>query len=146
MNICTFFGHRDCPNSIKPKLHDVLKDLIEKEKVDLFYVGNHGAFDAMVRTQLRELEQRYPNIRYAVVLAYLPQKSSEFDPQDFSDTIFPEGIETVPKRFAISWRNRWMLKQADYVVTYVTHSWGGAAQFAEMAKRQHKIVINILPD
>ena len=146
MNICTFFGHWDCPSSIKPKLHDVLKNLIEKEHVDLFYVGNHGAFDAMVRTQMRELEQIYPNIRYAVVLAYLPQKSSEFDPQDFSDTIFPEGIETVPKHFAISWRNRWMLRQADYVVTYVTHSWGGAAQFAEMAKRQHKKVINILPD
>lgn len=146
MNICTFFGHRNCPSSIKPKLHDVLKNLIEKEHVDLFYVGNHGAFDAMVRIQLRELEQIYPNIRYAVVLAYLPQKSNEFDPQDYSDTIFPEGIETVPKRFAISWRNRWMLKQADYVVTYVTHSWGGAARFAEMAKRQHKKVINILPD
>lgn len=146
MNICTFFGHRDCPSSIKPKLHNVIINLIEKEHVALFYVGNHGAFDAMVRTQLRELEQRYPNIRYAVVLAYLPQKSNEFDPQDFSDTIFPEGIETVPKRFAISWRNKWMLKQADYVVTYVTHSWGGAAQFAEMAKRQHKKVINILPD
>ena len=146
MNICTFFGHRDCPSSIKPKLHNVIINLIEKEHVDLFYVGNHGAFDAMVRAQLRELEQIYPNIRYAVVLAYLPQKSNEFDPQNYSDTIFPEGIETVPKRFAISWRNRWMLRQADYVVTYVTHSWGGAAQFAEMAKRQHKKVINIMPD
>ena len=146
MNICTFFGHRDCPSSIKPKLQDVLKNLIEKENVDLFYVGNHGAFDAMVRTQLRELEQIYPNIRYAVVLAYLPQKSYEFNPQDYSDTIFPEGIETVPKRFAISWRNKWMLQQANYVVTYVTHSWGGAAQFAEMAERQHKKIVNILPD
>lgn len=146
MNICTFFGHRDCPSSIKPKLHNVIINLIEKEHVDLFYVGNHGAFDSMVRTQLSELEQIYPNIRYAVVLAYLPQKSSEFDPQDFSDTIFPEGIETVPKRFEISWRNKWMLRQADYVVAYVIHSWGGAAQFAEMAKRQHKKVINILPD
>ena len=109
----------------------------------LFYVGNHGTFDAMVRTQLRELEKIYPNIRYAVVLAYLPQKRNEFDPQNYSDTIFPEGIETVPKRFAISWRNRWMLKQADYVVTYVTHSWGGAAQFSKMAKRQKKTVINL---
>ena len=146
MNIGTFFGHRYCPSSIKPKLHNVIINLIEKEHVDLFYVGNHGAFDAMVRAQLRELEQIYPNIRYAVVLAYLPQKSNEFDPQNYSDTIFPEGIETVPKRFAISWRYRWMLRQADYVVTYVTHSWGGAAQFAEMAKRQHKKVINIMPD
>ena len=26
---CTFFGHRDCPSSIKPKLCEVLIDLIE---------------------------------------------------------------------------------------------------------------------
>ena len=36
-----------------------------------------------------------------------------------------------------------MLKQSDYVVTYITHSWGGAAQFAEMAERKGKTVINI---
>lgn len=59
------------------------------------------------------------------------------------NSMLPEGIETVPKRFAISWRNKWMLNQSDYVITYVTHSWGGAAQFAEMAEKQHKRVINL---
>ena len=42
-----------------------------------------------------------------------------------------------------TWRNKWMLKQSDYVVTYITHSWGGAAQFAEIAARQKKTVINL---
>ena len=36
-----------------------------------------------------------------------------------------------------------MIKQSDYVVTYITHSWGGAAQFAEMVKKQKKIVISL---
>ena len=57
--------------------------------------------------------------------------------------MLPEGIEEVHPRFAISWRNKWMLRQSDYVVTYVTHSWGGAAQFAEMAARQGKKVIHL---
>ena len=35
-----------------------------------------------------------------------------------------------------------MLQQADYVVTYITHSWGGAAQFAKMAERYGKNMIN----
>ena len=61
----------------------------------------------------------------------------------YSDTILPEGIVTVHPRFAISWRNKWMLKQSDYVVTYITHSWGGAAQFAEMAERQAKHVVKL---
>lgn len=140
---CTFFGHRDCPSSIKPKLREVLIDLIEKHYVDMFYVGNKGAFDRLVRSVLRELVQEYPQVNYTVVLERLPGKQSEDYPEDFSDTMLPEGIEEVPPRFAIVWRNKWMLRQSDYVVTYVTHSWGGAAQFVEMATRQKKTVINL---
>ena len=143
MAVCTFFGHHDCPSSVKPKLRDALIDLIEHRSVNQFYVGNHGAFDAMVRSKLRELGQIYPHISYAVVLAYLPQKRNEFDNRDLSDTMLPEGVETVPRRFAISWRNNWMLSQSDYVLTYITHSWGGAAQFAEKATKIKKKVLNL---
>ena len=137
MSVCTFFGHRDCPSSIQPKLKATLIDLIENHAVHTFYVGNHGAFDSLVRSTLQELSPPYPQIRYTVVLAYLPTEQMDFP------TLLPDGIETTPKRFAISFRNKWMLKQADFVVTYVTHNWGGAAQFAELAEKQKKSVINI---
>ena len=140
MSACTFFGHHDCPSSIKPKLREVLIDLIENYSVDMFYVGQQGAFDGMVRSVLKELVLVYPYIRYAAVLERLPPKRDEFDTRDYSDTMLPEGIETVHPRFAISWRNKWMINQSDYVVTYITHSWGGAAQFAEIAERQKKKV------
>ena len=42
---CTFFGHRDCPCSIQSKLREVLIDFIENYAVDMFYVGQQGAFD-----------------------------------------------------------------------------------------------------
>lgn len=141
MAVCTFFGHRDCPETIKPYLREVLVDLITNNGVDTFYVGNQGRFDAIVRSVLGELEQTYPEIHYAVVLAYLPGKKNEYD--DFSDAILPEGIETVHPRYAIERRNRWLLQRADFVVTYITHSWGGAAKFAEKAKREGKTVINL---
>ena len=141
MSICTFFGHRDCPNSIQSKLQEVLVDLITNCKVDMFYVGNQGRFDVIVRNVLRGLKTEYPQIEYAVVLAYMPGKQVEYD--DYSDTMLPEGIESVHPRYAISWRNNWMLRQSDYVVTYITHSWGGAAQYADKARRQKKTVINI---
>ena len=141
MAVCTFFGHRDCPESVKPRLREVLVDLIINQEVDTFYVGNQGRFDGIVRCVLRELEKEYPEIHYAVVLAYLPGKKNEYD--DFSDTIFPEGIEAVHPRYAVEWRNRWMLQRADFVVTYIAHPWGGAAKFAERAKREGKTVINL---
>ena len=143
MAACTFFGHRDCPSSIKPKLCEVLIDLIENHAVDMFYVGQQGVFDAIVRSALKELVSAYPHINYTVVLERLPPKRDEFDTRGYSDTMLPEGIETIHPRFAISWRNKWMLKQSDYVVTYITHSWGGAAQFAELAEKQKKIIVSL---
>ena len=138
---CTFFGHRDCPETIKPKLREVLVDLIANHGVDMFYVGHQGQFDYYVHGELKRLKQEYPQINYAVVLAYMPSKQNEYD--DYSDTMLPEGIESVHPHYAISWRNNWLLQQADYVVSYITHSWGGAAQFTQKAKRQGKRVINI---
>ena len=136
----TFFGHKDTPKEIEPTLRTTLVDLIENHGATEFYVGNNGNFDTMVRRQLEELSQVYP-ITYSVVLAYLPTKTSEYD--DFTTTLLPEGIETTPKRFAISYRNKWMIEQADIVVTYVTHTYGGAWQFKAMAERQGKTVIEI---
>ena len=138
---CAFFGHRDCPETIKPKLRETLVDLITNNGVDMFYVGHQGQFDAYARSELKILKQEYPQINYAVVLAYMPGKQNEYD--DYMDTMLPEGIESVHPHYAISWRNNWLLQQADYVVSYITHSWGGAAQFAQKAKRQGKRVINI---
>lgn len=136
----TFFGHKDTPKEIEPTLRTTLIDLIENHGATEFYVGNNGNFDTMVRRQLENLSQTYP-ITYNIVLAYIPTKKSEYD--SFTNTLLPEGIETIPKRFAISYRNKWMINQADVVVTYVTHSFGGAAQFKEMAERQGKTVVEL---
>ncbi len=136
MPSCTFFGHRDCPDTVQSSLRTIITDLSQNHGVTMFYVGNQGQFDAMARRLLKELE-----CTYAVVLAYLPGNQNGYD--DFSDTMLPEGIEAVPPRFAISWRNRWMLDQSDYVVVYVTHNWGGAAKYAEMAKKKGKQVLHV---
>ena len=136
----TFFGHKDTPKEIEPTLMSTLIDLIENKNVTVFYVGNNGNFDTMVRCQLEDLSHTYP-ITYSVVLAYIPTKKSEYD--DFTNTILPEGIETIPKRFAISYRNKWMIQQSDVVVTYVTHSFGGAWQFKVLAEKQGKMIIEL---
>lgn len=136
----TFFGHKDTPKEIEPPLRATLIDLIKNHGATEFYVGNNGNFDTMVRRQLENLSQTYP-ITYNVVLAYLPTKKSEYD--DFTNTLLPEGIESVPKRFAISWRNKWMIQQSDIVVTYVARTYGGAWQFKAMAERQGKKAIEL---
>ena len=124
-------------------MRSTLIDLIENHGANLFYVGNHGEFDAIVRRVLRELSAKYP-IKYHVVLAYMPEKQDEYRLTDYSNTILPEGIEAVIKRFAINYRNKWMIEQSDFVVTHVVHDGGsGAAQFKKLAERKGETAIEL---
>ena len=75
------------------------------------------------------------------MLTYMPDKKTEYD--DYSNTMLPEGIESAHPHYAISWRNNWMLKQSDYVVTYIAHSYSGAAQYARKAVSQGKNIIKL---
>ena len=117
---CTFFGHQDAPASVMPRLRSVLVELIQQRGVDQFYVGRQEDFDAMVRRVLVELAEIYPHISYAVVLERLPTQRDTWNPLPCDHTLFPEGLETVPPRFAIHHRNEWMLRHSDFVVTYIT--------------------------
>ena len=141
MSACCFFGHKDTTEDVQPALHATIEDLITEHGVEVFYVGHQGAFDAYVRSALRQFSGKYPHIRYAVVLAYMPGKHNEYD--DFSDTMLSEGIEEVHPRYALDWRNRWMLRESQYIVCYIHHRWGGAAKYVQMALRQGKTVINL---
>lgn len=135
----TFFGHSNAPDHIRPIIKETIRKCITEKYEKTFYVGNQGSFDRMVAGTLSELKTEYPNIDFYIVLAYLPENNDFFN----CPTIFPEKAASAPKRFAISKRNDWMLKNCDTVITYVTHSTGGAAKFKEKAEKKNKTVINI---
>ncbi len=143
MASCTFFGHRIINKDIKNLLTRQIDNLIAEHGVNVFYVGNNGQFDHLVAAVLRELKSRNPQISYSIVLAYLPEREKEYNQLSYTETIYPEGLEYTPPRFAISKRNQWMVQQSDYVIAYVEHSIGGAAQFTEYARKKHKTVINL---
>ena len=140
---CCFFGHKDTPESVKDDIYAAIEKLIVEYSVDTFYVGNQGCFDFYTRAALRQLQEKYP-IHYSVVLAYMPGEKTEYD--DFSDTMLPEGIEEVHPKYAISWRNDWLLRESSFVIAYIHHNWGGAARYAQKAYRQGKKVINLCQD
>lgn len=138
MAAATFFGHRDCPHTVKPALREAIMDLVNTQNVTMFYVGDSGQYDAYCRSVLKEL-----GLNYAVVLSRMPGKPTEHD--DFADTMLPEGIvEGGPPRFGIERRNKWMIDNSDFAIVYLRHRiYGGAAKFATLAEKKGKTVINI---
>ena len=138
---CCFFGHREVTHNIRPKLTAVIEKLITEDGVTDFYVGHQGQFDSMVFYVLKELKAKYPQIRYTVVLAYMPDE--HIKGLYGEDTLFPDGMETVPKRFAISKRNDWMIKHSDVAVCYVWKVTGGAAKFRGRCIKKKLEVIDI---
>ena len=139
--VVSFFGHRDTPRTIKPLLEQTVQRLIFENKDIKFLVGTHGAFDLMVQSVLSRVSEWYPSISCYVVLSYIPvgEDRKTYD----LPTLVPEGIESVPKRFAISFSNKYMVDECNTVVCYIDRDWGGAAQFVEKARKQGKTIINL---
>ena len=138
MNV-TFCGHAQVAQIevVKAWLCAVTQRLIERGATT-FYLGGYGAFDSLAAAVLREQKKRYPQIELVLVLAYLDARKSI---SAYDNTVYPP-LESVPRRFAISHRNRWMVDTSDVVVAYVLHDWGGAATTLRYAKRKKKQIIS----
>ena len=138
---CCFSGHREVTHNIRQKLTAIIEKLITEEGVTEFYIGHQGQFDGIVYSVLKELKAKYPHIRYTVVLAYMPD--GHIKEVYGEDTLFPDGMENVPKKFAISKRNDWMIQQSGFAVCYVYKVTGGAAKFREKAEKKGLQVIDV---
>lgn len=136
--IVTFCGHAQISQSekIEQWLYDVTQRLIE-QGATTFYLGGYGEFDRLAASVLRAQKKQNPQIELVLVLAYL---NTGRDTSGYDSTVYPP-LETVPHRFAISHRNRWMVESADVVVAYVLHDWGGAATTLRCAKQRKKSII-----
>ena len=106
-------------------------------------MGNHGAFDRMAINALRVLSEKYPKIKYYVVIAYVPQDKERLGLNENDSTIYPDCLDKTPPKYAIIKRNNWMLRKSDYVIAYVTHITSGAYEFKHLAEKRGKTVINL---
>ena len=143
MRSCTFFGHRNFNINAVPLILNTIRVLIENEDVDVFFIGNNGAFDASVISTLDKLRSSYNFKAYIVLPSYSPFSKCSATDLPFN-TIIPDGLERIPKKFAILKRNEWMINHSDFIVTYVRHEAGsGAAKAKKLAIAKNKTVIEL---
>lgn len=136
--IVTFCGHRDVfdPEAVGARLNETVEELI-REGADCFYLSGYGQFDALAAAAVRKQKERYLEIRSVLVLPYLDRS---FAASDYDETVYPP-LENVPKRYAISRRNEYMIDRSDVVIAFVTHNFGGAYNSLYYAQRKQKRII-----
>lgn len=133
---CFFIGNRHAPKSIKEQLVKVVEKHITEYGVTTFTVGHYGAFDCLVKEVLIEAKKHYADIKLYLLAPYALNQKLEM-PDGFDGTLYPEGMESVPKPFAIVQANRYMIQRSGYLISYCK-SIGNTRNFVEYAQKLEK--------
>lgn len=138
MNSCFFIGHREANESLLPKLREVIEHLIMEENVRYFYVGGYGGFDRIAAHAVIDAKKQYTDITLMLVLPYHPVERPVETPCGFDGTYYPEGLEKVPKQYAIVRANKILVNTSDWLVCYVRHGASNSRNLLEYAQRREK--------
>ena len=135
---CYFIGHRDALAEILPSLEASVERHITEYGVTDFVVGKYGNFDHLAAQAVRDVKQRHPEIRLALLLAYYNPTQSIDLPSGFDDSLYPDGLEFIPKRAAIVRANQYMIRHSDYLIAYDKGIIGNTRELVKYAQRMEK--------
>ncbi len=147
--IIAFAGHSyvSSADKVKEKVKEQIRNIYTDYEHITCYIGGYGAFDDISAHACKELKKEGLIDEVAYVTPYISlswqTKIKEMQSYGLCDfSIYPP-IENVPLRFAISKRNEWVMTNADLIIAYVKHAYGGAYKSLQIAKRRKKRIINI---
>ena len=135
---CFFIGHRETSDAILPYIAETAERLIQEENVTVFYAGGYGNFDWLAGEAIIQLKKKYAGIELFLVIPYHPADRPIETPPGYDGTFYPDGMETVSRRYAIAKADRKMIETSNYLIAYVTHSVSNAYDLLEYAIRRQK--------
>lgn len=145
--ILTFCGHSRFHKGqeYEKQLYKILENTIGEAPADI-YLGGYGNFDSFAYQCAKKYKSSHPDVKLVFVSPYYDveyQRNYLHYQKSRYDLIVYPSIEDKPKRFAIIYRNRYMVDMADVVIAYIDHNTGGAYQTYKYAKRNGKVIYNL---
>ncbi|MBR7082036.1 MAG: hypothetical protein IKI49_04975 [Oscillospiraceae bacterium] len=134
---CFFIGHRNAPQELTPKLSEAVERHITEYGVTDFVVGHYGRFDAMAAGAVRDAKKRHRSVTLTLLLPYYPF-GGNFETPEFDGTLYPAGLESVPRAAAIVRANRYMIEESDFLICYDREIAGGTRDIVKFARRREK--------
>ena len=138
-----FFGHStlQTTQAHREKLLAFLDEFVGEEKAE-FFLGGKGDFDEFAYQCCALYKQTHCNFRLLYITPYVVD-NLRYLKSRYDEIVYPD-IENKPKRWAIDYRNRWILEMVDFVVFGVDHTWGGAYKIYLRAIKKEKPFLNLL--
>ena len=139
MKACSFFGHRDTPQTdeLKQKVQEIVERLIVEEGVDTFLFGSRSKFDELCHIVVTELQEKYPHIRR---VAYLCKHETgclvgegmdlerqikdiagrEVRVREFEEIKKSDRVNSAGRACYVE-RNYWMIDDSSYMVFFINN-------------------------
>ena len=140
--IIAFCGHSryNVTQEDEYKILEYLEQRVGDEPVEL-YLGAYGAFDLFAYDCSKKYKMKHPNAKLVFITPYndCNYLNNKFvcANKEFDYIIYPE-LEKVPLKYAIVYRNRWIVDKADVIIAYVARRYGGAYTTYRYAKQRKK--------
>ena len=146
----TFFGHSSlskCMNYEKQLLNFLSENIADKAAE--IYLGDYGDFDNFAYTCCKKYKETHPRVTLCFITPYLTlsyqRNHLKFQQHRYDEIIYPP-LESIPTKFAIVHRNRWMIEKADILICAVKRKQGNAYKLYQYAKRLEKPIFNLARD
>ena len=135
---------------LKEKIKQQIVNLIERERVDTFFVEELGGFENDAYDAVLELRSDFPQIKVVLVISKISELNRiETDESEyvshlryFDDFIYPDACAVGFKRWSIVYRNNYIVDNADFIIAYNRYK-GRAYNFCKKAKNKNVVVIEL---
>ena len=147
--VVSFIGHRSLHNckELSENIKRTITENIGREEKVVFLCGGYGDFDDLCASVCCSIKGDRKNVEIVFVTPYITEaqqkKTKALMKLGLYDSVIYPPIESVPFKFAINKRNEWMVEQSDFIIAYVCHSYGGAYQSLNYARRRGKQIVNL---
>lgn len=135
--LCFLFGSRYTPDGVLPLIEKAVEKNYLEYGIRNFVVGGRGNFDHLAADALKAVKDRHEDIYLRLLLHCHPSDRRIYIPEGFDGTLYPEGMEKVPGKFAIVRANQYLVRAADSVICYV-HQIGNSRELLEYAQKREK--------
>lgn len=98
----------------------------------------------MAAAAVTAAKTEYPHIRLYQLLPYHPAERKVDLPSGFDGSIYPDGMENVPRKVAIVRANRYAVDHCGLLIAYVWHPASNSRNLVEYAlARENSGLINV---